>query len=641
MAPPPGAGKGRYLAPAARPARRGHIVPPAAAAPAGSAWGPLLLGLLLLLGVLWYAIKHYAPMIDADLTTRSNSALGEAGYGDTANVEIDGRNAMLKGSVASESDSERAEEIVANTIGVRSVDNQLEIGDASASADADAERTQPTLTFLSTENGVRLTGTVSDQDYADQITNSAIATYGEEGVSGSITVDANSTNPGWWPAVQELTPDLKNIDGGSFTVVDGSLRLTGSVADEQIKTDIGTKAEAMVDGQLTVDNRIRVTVTAPEPAPLQPGFATYYNSNNAITLYGSLPADGAAQLAEAFSNADKPVENNINVSDEFESPSWVGDFGGSLAAMQDINKAKVKVAATGDVIISGIALSDDARQSAAENIASIFTDQQIDNRIVVRAPEPAPEPKPEPEPVAPTMKPFATVSDDGTTVTVVGLLAPATADAITSAFEGAGRTVVSNVTADERVMEPDWTEALPQTLQSMSGIQNPVVTIASSGTLTIGGEADSEGDRQRASDNSFDVFGNSVSLRNDITVKGPDITELFASIDLAAIRFRSNSSELDADSIAILEQVADALLQVPSSTVAISGHTDSTGNNDRNLFLSGERAERVRNFLIDRGITADRMTSQGFGSSQPIASNDTVTGRALNRRIEFALTNGE
>ena len=155
-------------------------------------------------------------------------------------------------------------------------------------------------------------------------------------------------------------------------------------------------------------------------------------------------------------------------------------------------------------------------------------------------------------------------------MTLAGLLPEVTVESLISAFESAGRTVVSNVTADERVIEPTWTEALSKTLESMQGIENAKVTVATTGNLTISGEAASNSDRQRASDNNFDAFGNSVSLRNDITVKGPDISELFASIDLAAIRFRSNSSELDGDSISILNQVADALQQVPDAGVDIS-----------------------------------------------------------------------
>ncbi len=658
MAPPPGAKTGRYVAPAMQPTRRGHVVPPAAAAPGGSAWAPLLFGILLLCGVLWYAIKYYTPMIKSDLTARTNSALQSAGYGDVANVEIDGRNAILTGSVASETDSESAEEIVANTEGVRTVDNQLTIGETDSDATA-GERTEPALTFFASDDGVKLSGTVSDQEYADQIENHAKEIYGEDGVSGSITVDPNSTNPGWWPAVQQLSPDLKNVDG-SFNVSDGALRLTGQAADQQTKDDINAKAEELLNGQLTIDNRITVAATAeptPEPAPepepqpepesqpepqpepvtLQPASANYYNTGKIIQLNGSLPAESAASLADAFANAELPVANRINISDEVEAPAWVDSFGEAVEALQNIEQAEIDVQPDGDVAVYGIATSEEAMQAAADKVASIFADQDVNNQISVRAPEP----EPEPEPVAPSMQPFASVSDDGTTLTIAGLLPPSAAEALGGSFENSGRSVVSNVTADERVMQPEWTDALATTLQAMNGIENSKIMIAASGTLTLSGLADSAADRQRAANAGFDAFGNSVSLLNDITVKGPDITQLLASIDLAAIRFRSGSSELDADSVSILEQVAGALEQVPDATVAISGHTDSTGSANRNLVLSGQRADRVRSFLIERGISGDRLTSQGFGSSQPIASNDTVTGRALNRRIDIALTNGE
>jgi len=226
-------------------------------------------------------------------------------------------------------------------------------------------------------------------------------------------------------------------------------------------------------------------------------------------------------------------------------------------------------------------------------------------------------------------------------VTLSGLLSPSAADAISATLESTGRTVINNATADERVIEPEWTDALTNTLQSMNGIENPRVMIAASGLVTLSGLADNADVRREAANASFDAFGNSVSLRNDITVKGPSFNDLIASIDLAGIRFNTGSSQLDADSVGILQQVADALTQVPSATVAISGHTDSTGSAGRNLSLSGQRANRVRDFLIERGISGDRMTAEGFGSNQPIATNDTSAGRAANRRIEFALTNGE
>jgi outer membrane protein OmpA-like peptidoglycan-associated protein len=70
--------------------------------------------------------------------------------------------------------------------------------------------------------------------------------------------------------------------------------------------------------------------------------------------------------------------------------------------------------------------------------------------------------------------------------------------------------------------------------------------------------------------------------------------------------------------------------------VRIEGHTDSTGDPARNLDLSKRRAEAVKKALVSQfGIAADRLTSEGFGDTKPIAPNDTPKGRAENRRVEF------
>jgi outer membrane protein OmpA-like peptidoglycan-associated protein len=79
--------------------------------------------------------------------------------------------------------------------------------------------------------------------------------------------------------------------------------------------------------------------------------------------------------------------------------------------------------------------------------------------------------------------------------------------------------------------------------------------------------------------------------------------------------------------------------------VRIEGHTDSIGGASYNLKLSKERAASVRQYLIDRGIAADRLTSEGYGESQPIAANnkpngaDNPSGRAKNRRVELEVVN--
>ena len=71
--------------------------------------------------------------------------------------------------------------------------------------------------------------------------------------------------------------------------------------------------------------------------------------------------------------------------------------------------------------------------------------------------------------------------------------------------------------------------------------------------------------------------------------------------------------------------------------IRIEGHADATGVPETNWKLSGERAVAVKRYLMQSGIAPDRIETQGFGSTRPIASNATEAGRRLNRRIEFLI----
>ena len=76
---------------------------------------------------------------------------------------------------------------------------------------------------------------------------------------------------------------------------------------------------------------------------------------------------------------------------------------------------------------------------------------------------------------------------------------------------------------------------------------------------------------------------------------------------------------------------------VPTLTVEIAGYSDSLGTVQHNIDLSQRRATAVANFLIQQGIAANRLTTHGYGSQSPIATNATDEGRAQNRRVEFVV----
>jgi OOP family OmpA-OmpF porin len=102
-----------------------------------------------------------------------------------------------------------------------------------------------------------------------------------------------------------------------------------------------------------------------------------------------------------------------------------------------------------------------------------------------------------------------------------------------------------------------------------------------------------------------------------------------------SIRFEESSSDIAPASRELLDEVATALRPCLGSIIAITGHTDSTGPEPGNIALSRMRAQAVQTALIDRGIPADGIRSQGFGSSQPIGGLPPAD--PANRRIEFAV----
>ncbi len=112
--------------------------------------------------------------------------------------------------------------------------------------------------------------------------------------------------------------------------------------------------------------------------------------------------------------------------------------------------------------------------------------------------------------------------------------------------------------------------------------------------------------------------------------------DLVAALNDSVIDFGSASAEVPASKADLLQRAADEIKRLPPGHVLqVAGYTDSSGNPARNVSLSRQRAEAVRAALVKDGVNPDMLIAKGYGSADPIASNDTTEGRARNRRIEF------
>jgi len=110
-------------------------------------------------------------------------------------------------------------------------------------------------------------------------------------------------------------------------------------------------------------------------------------------------------------------------------------------------------------------------------------------------------------------------------------------------------------------------------------------------------------------------------------------------LTLGDVLFDTGRAELKSGASRSIDQLTAFLKENSDRSVAIEGFTDSVGSDDLNQVLSERRALAVKNALVDRGITANRITSRGFGEASPVAGNETPAGRQQNRRVEIVIAN--
>lgn len=137
---------------------------------------------------------------------------------------------------------------------------------------------------------------------------------------------------------------------------------------------------------------------------------------------------------------------------------------------------------------------------------------------------------------------------------------------------------------------------------------------------------------------------NPLDKNDDVTVKEvvierERILEKNKALVLKGIVFETGKADIKPESEGTLREVLQSLQANPEVQVEIGGYTDNVGNDENNLTLSLNRANSVKQWLVNNGVDADRIMTKGYGETNPTATNDTPEGRQLNRRIEMKRTN--
>lgn len=211
----------------------------------------------------------------------------------------------------------------------------------------------------------------------------------------------------------------------------------------------------------------------------------------------------------------------------------------------------------------------------------------------------------------------------------------------------AGLNIVDQIRIDPAVDALDFAKAKPVFSDSAS-IADFALTVGGD-TITLAGTAASP-EQKNTIDTDAKRIWPTLNVVDNLVVNAPaaspsptgaSCTNLQSAINTltdGALTFESNVGSLTGSDEQVLTRVADKLKACPNAHAAINGYADNTGNASLNVPLSEERAQAVAGFLEAQGVLGNRLSTTGFGSTNPIAPNGTDGGRAQNRRVEIVIS---
>jgi OmpA-OmpF porin, OOP family len=272
--------------------------------------------------------------------------------------------------------------------------------------------------------------------------------------------------------------------------------------------------------------------------------------------------------------------------------------------------------------------------------------------VVATAPAPAVLP---PAPIPSVPAHLALTNDDGI-ITYSGVVHDeSTRTSIMDALKGTfgADKVKGDITINANAGPAPWLVDLRTTLENLktSGVQ----AVFDGNSLKVGGllsDSDRDGiiNSLRAALPAGLVFGalsdKVANMVSDVTNKtetalaalhpGFSTSDLLTILNQSIINFPTNSAEIPPAAKTLLQHAATAFKQLPSGTVVeIAGYTDNTGDPAGNVQLSQQRADAVRAALVSAGVDPSMLVAKGYGSANPVATNDTLEGKFRNRRIEY------
>lgn len=590
--------------------------------------------------IAYWCVTRHVPALEQKIFNNAQAVLSSANAGEI-DLSVEGRTATLFGSVTNEVQKNQLLSVVAEADGVSDVIDQLSI--AGQPAITTAEDSQET----------------GDTD------------------KSTVAVEATSPNEDVTPGEPVVQAD--NLSEPSTPLEVSSEPLATAGSDEPMaeaeNTEVAAEQTEAPSGTEVLDADVMLVNESDElPRVLE-----------TASPNGESATESGIEVAELIVNPEVPAlqEPEITESQQSAEQETVETPTEDLAEPSAEESAAEPSTApdTDSVEARALALIEQARKETAKSLIDPQTPRPDNSAALEQELTTVTEAQ---RTVAITEQPKLTMKVEQGTLTLTGDISDQ--DNLLTLIRSAMSTfdanyVVNSVQVHDYTAKADWLPALNQFLPNMKSISNAGVDIIES-QITLSGEApnDKQHDdvidtalvelselslverisiKEEARDSATETnnladtteqteVDSGEPAQTDTTSESTESTPLqdaeaqsralkgtFESLDTGKILFESGSDVLTEESRAVIETMAALFAEHPSVKIEIDGHTDASGDSSENLKLSQLRANAVRDFLVQKGIAADRLSAYGFGDGVPIADNSTPAGRRLNRRIEF------
>jgi outer membrane protein OmpA-like peptidoglycan-associated protein/uncharacterized protein YidB (DUF937 family) len=362
-----------------------------------------------------------------------------------------------------------------------------------------------------------------------------------------------------------------------------------------------------------------------------------------LTPGGSVPATLPADVTGFLSQAPSGAPRHVDRPAERKGLGWLWAALGALAL------------AAVAWLLTNLFWGDQQPIQTAQAPAPVTTPAPAPAPVAPPAPAPVATPAPAPVPT-PSLPATFSISNENGIVRYSGVVHDeATRQSILNELKatyGADK-IKGDITVDAKRADAPW---LAKLHDALGNLKIPSLEALFSGrSVSIGGLAD---DVERTRIYKFlaglfgsdwkvgalsDHFGDVITTANKTAAAslaslkpGFSAADLVGVMNLTILNFPTASAEIGPQEVALLQNAAAKIKTLPAATVIeIDGYTDNSGSDEKNIPLSQRRADAVRKSLVDAGVAPAALVAKGFGSANPVASNDSVEGRFRNRRIEY------